>query len=168
MPQLRRTSVIVKEFKAQGANIYVKGAPECMPDICLPGSCVFHPILVYVVLNTDFAVPEDYHDILASYTHRGYRVIGCATKYVPKLSWVRAQKMKRVDAESGLTFAGFIIFENKLKPQTATVLRELKYAEIRQVMCTGDNILTAISVARECNLINPTADVFVPHFSEGM
>lgn len=114
-----------------------------------------------------FTVPEDYHDILAYYTHRGYRVIGCATKYVPKLSWVRAQKMKRIDVESGLTFAGFIIFENKLKPQTAAVLRELKYAEIRQVMCTGDNILTAISVARECNLINPTAHVFVPRFLEG-
>ena len=76
--------------------------------------------------------------------------------------------MKRSDAESGLTFAGFIIFENKLKPQTACALRELQQAEIRQVMCTGDNILTAISVARECNLIHKTAHVFVPHFSEGL
>ena len=75
--------------------------------------------------------------------------------------------MKREDAESGLTFAGFIIFENKLKPQTAGALRELQQAQIRQVMCTGDNILTAISVARECRLINETAHVFVPHFSEG-
>lgn len=148
--QLRRTSVIVKQFKAQGANIYVKGAPECMPDICVPES-----------------FPEDYHEILAHYTHRGYRVIACATKHIYKLSWVRAQKMKRTDAESGLIFAGFIIFENKLKPQTAGALRELARAEIRQVMCTGDNILTAISVARECNLISETAHVFVPHFAEG-
>jgi cation-transporting ATPase 13A2 len=75
--------------------------------------------------------------------------------------------MKREDAESGLDFLGFIIFENKLKPSTAGVLDELSEAGIRKVMCTGDNILTAISVARECNLIDKTAHCFVPHFLEG-
>ena len=75
--------------------------------------------------------------------------------------------MERKDAESGLDFIGFIIFENKLKPSTAGVLDELTEAGIRKVMCTGDNILTAISVARECNLIDKTAHCFVPHFAEG-
>jgi cation-transporting ATPase 13A2 len=75
--------------------------------------------------------------------------------------------MKRDDAEADLDFLGFIIFENKLKPSTAGVLDELSEAGIRKVMCTGDNILTAISVARECNLIDKTAHCFVPHFAEG-
>jgi cation-transporting ATPase 13A3/4/5 len=75
--------------------------------------------------------------------------------------------MKRSDAESDLEFIGFIIFENKLKPSTAGVLHELQEAGIRKVMCTGDNILTAISVARECDLIDKTAHCFVPHFVEG-
>lgn len=75
--------------------------------------------------------------------------------------------MKRTDAESDLEFVGFIIFENKLKPTTGDVLQELEEAGIRKVMCTGDNILTAISVARECNLIDRTAHCFVPHFAEG-
>ena len=75
--------------------------------------------------------------------------------------------MKREEAESGLDFIGFIIFENKLKSSTAGVLDELSEAGIRKVMCTGDNILTAISVARECNLIDKTAHCFVPHFAEG-
>lgn len=78
------------------------------------------------------------------------------------------QKMKREEAESKLDFIGFIIFENKLKPSTAGVLEELTEASIRKVMCTGDNILTAISVARECNLIDKTAHCFVPHFADGM
>lgn len=76
--------------------------------------------------------------------------------------------MKRDEAESGLEFIGFIIFENKLKESTGGVLDELTEAGIRTVMCTGDNILTAISVARECNLIAKTAHCFVPHFVEGM
>lgn len=113
------------------------------------------------------AVPVDYDDQLAYYTHKGYRVIGCATRHIPKLSWVKAQKMKRLEAESNLEFTGFIIFENKLKPTTASVLTELLESNISTTMVTGDNILTAISVARECNLINKTAHCFVPRFIEG-
>jgi len=75
--------------------------------------------------------------------------------------------MKREEVESDLEFAGFIIFENKLKPTSAGVIEELGQANIRRVMCTGDNILTAISVGRECNLIDRTAHCFVPHFVEG-
>jgi cation-transporting ATPase 13A3/4/5 len=81
---------------------------------------------------------------------------------------VKVQKMKRAEAESELQFIGFIIFENKLKSTTADVLLELETAGIRKVMCTGDNILTAISVARECHLIDKTAHCFVPHFVEGL
>lgn len=75
--------------------------------------------------------------------------------------------MERQDAESNLEFIGFIVFENKLKPTTTDVLHELEAAGIRKLMCTGDNILTAVSVARECRLIDRTAHCFIPHFIEG-
>ncbi|KAI4165799.1 MAG: hypothetical protein LQ342_000742 [Letrouitia transgressa] len=77
------------------------------------------------------------------------------------------QEIKRIDVESGLDFIGFIIFENKLKNATKKVISELADANIRNVMCTGDNILTAISVGRECGLIDTTAHCFVPHFTKG-
>ena len=109
----------------------------------------------------------DYEELLNYYTHRGYRVIACATKHIPKMSWVRVQRMKRSEAESDLDFVGFIIFENKLKSTTTSIIEELDEAGIRNVMCTGDNILTAISVARECHLIDRTAHCFVPHFAKG-
>lgn len=76
--------------------------------------------------------------------------------------------MKRNDAEAGLEFVGFIIFENKLKPASVGVINELQDAGIRNVMCTGDNILTAISVARECHIVDRTAHCFTPHFVEGI
>ncbi|EHL01697.1 putative cation-transporting ATPase [Glarea lozoyensis 74030] len=138
--QLRRASVVVRNFGSQGCDVYVKGAPECMKEICRADS-----------------FPNDYEELLSYYTHRGFRVIACATKHIKKLNWVKVQKMRRDEAESELDFLGFIIFENKLKPTTAGVLDELTEAGIRKVMCTGDNILTAISVARECNLIDKTA-----------
>ncbi|KAK4983511.1 hypothetical protein LTR50_007185 [Elasticomyces elasticus] len=148
--QLRRASVVVRQFGSPSGNVYVKGAPECMKDICRSES-----------------FPPDYDELLSYYTHRGFRVIGCATKHIFKLNWLKVQKMKREEAESNLDFVGFIIFENKLKPTTAGVIEELRNANIRNVMCTGDNILTAISVARECGLIDRSAHCFVPHFIEG-
>ncbi len=84
-----------------------------------------------------------------------------------KLSWVKSQKMKREDVEMDLEFVGFIIFENKLKPTTAAVLKELNQSNIGSIMVTGDNILTAISVARNCGLVERNAHCFVPHFAEG-
>lgn len=113
------------------------------------------------------AVPEDYEEMLAYYTHKGYRVIACATKHLERLPWVKSQKMKRHDVETGLEFVGFIIFENKLKPTTAAVLKELRQSNIGSIMVTGDNILTATSVARNCSLIDKDAHCFVPHFAEG-
>lgn len=118
-------------------------------------------------LLTVTTVPSDYEERLAYYTHQGYRVIGCATRHLKKLSWVKAQKMARQDVESDLHFIGFIIFENKLKPTTAGVLKELSDSNIGSVMVTGDNILTAISVARECGLMDRNAHCFVPRFVEG-
>ncbi|KAF1822987.1 uncharacterized protein K489DRAFT_319905 [Dissoconium aciculare CBS 342.82] len=148
--QLRRASVIVRQFGEKSGDVFVKGAPEAMKEICRPES-----------------FPVDYDDLLAYYTHRGFRVIACATKHIFKLNWLKVQNMKREDAESNLDFVGFIIFENKLKDTTTEVIGELMNANIRTVMCTGDNILTAISVARECGILDRTAHCFVPHFVEG-
>ena len=148
--QLRRASVVVRQFGSKSGDVFVKGAPEAMKDICKPES-----------------FPADYDELLSYYTHRGFRVIACATKHIFKLNWLKVQKMKREEAESNLEFVGFIVFENKLKDTTAGIITELRDADIRTVMCTGDNILTAISVARECGLIDRSAHCFVPHFVEG-
>lgn len=129
-------------------------------------------LLVYPAAQNPFTksptVPVDYDDILSQYTHKGFRVIACAAKYERKLSWMKVQKMARADAESNLEFVGFIVFENKLKPTTAGVISELRQAGIRSTVCTGDNILTAISVSRECGLIAPDEQCFVPHFVDGL
>lgn len=109
----------------------------------------------------------DYDELLSFYTHRGFRVIALATKHIQNLDKKTVQTMLRSDAESDLDFIGFIIFENKLKLASAAVINELNEAGIRNIMCTGDNILTAISVARECQIIDRTAHCFVPHFHEG-
>ncbi|KDR75783.1 hypothetical protein GALMADRAFT_97655 [Galerina marginata CBS 339.88] len=147
---LRRMSVIVKRLKSSSMEIYVKGAPEVMTEICDKSS-----------------FPQDYDDLLSYYTKRGYRVIAIAGKSIDGLSWLKAQRMRREQAESGLKFLGLIIFENRLKPGTAPAIQALRSAHLACRMITGDNPLTAVSVARECSLINQAAHVFSPTFARG-
>jgi len=45
-----------------------------------------------------------------------------------------------------LEFLGFIIFENKLKSESTATIRELKSANLKSVMVTGDNPFTAINI----------------------
>jgi len=56
----------------------------------------------------------------------------------------------RDKVECNLKFLGLLIMENKLKSQTTGVIEILKDCNVRTVMATGDNVLTAISVARQC------------------
>jgi cation-transporting ATPase 13A3/4/5 len=147
---LRRMSVIVKRLKANSMEIYVKGAPEVMPDICDPET-----------------FPSDYDDMLSYYTRNGFRVIAIAGKSVEGLTWLKAQRMKREQAESGLHFLGFIVFENKLKEATTPAIHALRSAHIACRMVTGDNVRTAISVARECGLVSHSASVYIPTFASG-
>lgn len=51
--------------------------------------------------------------------------------------------------------------ENKLKKESNDVLSTLKECEVRAVMATGDNVLTAISVARQCNMLDREKPVYL-------
>lgn len=141
---LRRMSVLVEKDGLK--YVFTKGAPEVMLDICDPTT-----------------IPGNYEHLLHKYTHGGYRVIACAYKELNKK--VNIKSLERGDAENDLSFAGFIVFENKLKASTKDTLKELRSAAIRTVMCTGDNVLTAVSVGRECELIDPAVtQVYIPRF----
>ncbi|KAI7829103.1 hypothetical protein BX661DRAFT_181378 [Kickxella alabastrina] len=141
---LRRQSVIAKRLGARYNEVYVKGAPEAIRELCYSDT-----------------IPRDFDSVLLEYTNHGYRVIALAGKPL-KMSWPKLQRLKRDAVESELIFLGFLIFENKLKPTTAPVIRELRAAKIRQIMCTGDNVLTAISVGRECGMVPEGMRVFIP------
>jgi cation-transporting ATPase 13A2 len=73
----------------------------------------------------------------------------------------------REEVESGLRFLGLIVFENKLKPGTSPAIHTLRTARIGVRMCTGDNIRTAVSVARECGIVGHHTAVYMPTFVSG-
>jgi cation-transporting ATPase 13A2 len=64
------------------------------------------------------------------------------------MNYRKAQSILRENVENDLSFLGLLIMENRLKPESTDVIKNLNSCNVRTVMATGDNILTAISVAR--------------------
>ena len=58
------------------------------------------------------SIPEDYHQTLDQYARNGYRVLALATKAFQKgeMDFTKAYQITREEAESELTFLGFLIF----------------------------------------------------------
>ena len=89
-----------------------------------------------VSLSKPETVPDDFSKVLLSYTENGYRVLAIAWKAL-KLSYSKAQRINREEAESDLHFLGLLILENRLKMETTPIINQLRNANIRTVMVTG-------------------------------
>ena len=135
---LQRMSVITRLSNGTEFELYAKGAPEMISSLCDPNS-----------------LPDDFNDTLMEYTEKGFRVLALAYRPLPSLTYPKMQRAAREDLEKDLYFLGLLIMGNMLKPETTPIIETLLGANIRTVMITGDNMLTALSVARECNMIQP-------------
>ena len=148
---VQRMSVItrVMEEKEEGFSdpvtmVFCKGSPEMIQRLCRPET-----------------IPSNFTNILESYASRGFRIIALASKVISpsNAKVLKLKKMTREQTEIDLELLGLIIMENRLKPASVGVIRELKNADIRSIMVTGDNILTAVSVARDCGLVRPGEEI---------
>ena len=137
LPAYRRFSVIIQRiYKNHSENIdiskecvfevFTKGAPETIYNICDPSSSTYLFILV----------PTNFYEILNYHTRNGHRVIGMAKKSI-KGTLNQIKEMDRLEIESNLKFLGFIVFENKLRDDCQKVMTDLKYANMKLSVCTG-------------------------------
>ncbi|XP_066503202.1 polyamine-transporting ATPase 13A3 isoform X2 [Hoplias malabaricus] len=142
---LQRMSVVARRLGEKRMDAYLKGAPEVVASLCKKET-----------------VPLDFSEVLEDYTKQGFRVIALAHRRLEsKLTWHKVQNVNRDHIETNMDFLGLIIMQNKLKAETPGILEDLRRANIRTVMVTGDNMLTAISVARDCGMIPPQDRVII-------
>ncbi|KAJ2941027.1 hypothetical protein O0L34_g13157 [Tuta absoluta] len=132
---LQRSSVVVRVLGEDILRVYCKGAPEKIASLC----------------RTE-TVPDNLNEVLSSYAEKGYRVIALSTR-VMETTMKQLRTMTREEIEIDLEFLGLVILENRLKAATTDIIRELKEANIHVVMITGDNVHTAVSVAKECGIL---------------
>lgn len=117
-------SVIVKASDASPYTVFCKGSPEMVSSLSVPSS-----------------IPHNFSSQLKEFTKQGYRVIGLGMKVLDETEIKKVKKLDRENVECDLEFIGFIILENKLKPQTTGVIYTLKNANLKVVMITGKTYL---------------------------
>ena len=140
--KLQRMTTLVKDNHDNFFKVFCKGSPEKIKELCKSET-----------------VPENFNSILASYTTQGLRVLACCCKFL-KMDLTQAQKVSQETVEKNMIFLGLLIVQNKLKKATTKSLDVLDKANLKMVMATGDNILTAISVSKECHLIKKNSVIY--------
>ena len=103
-------------------------------------------------LSDPSTLPLNFDEILNSFTTKGFRVLGMAAKAID-MTFEQSQIISREQVENNMIFLGLLIVQNKLKEKTKSSLALYDEADLRMLMATGDNILTAICVSKDCNLI---------------
>ena len=78
-----------------------------------------------------------------SYTEKGYRILACSTSN---------------NLTNGV-FLGFILIKDEIRPTTIEGIKKVTESGIQTVMITGDNKLTAISIAKEIGLLTKEDDI---------
>lgn len=135
--QLKRMTTLVTENADPGTLMALtKGAPET----------------VKALLSTD-SIPDDYDDVTFHHMSRGRRVLAMGYRKIGSvfdLNTVKNGGRERV--EKNMLFAGFLVLDCPLKPDSKSVISELQKSGHNCVMITGDAILTAAEVSRQVGI----------------
>ena len=119
-------------------HIFVRGAPES-------------------ILKKSLVSEEEknkINKIIDDYAREGLRVIGFGSK-IEK----HDEKTDRAHLENNLEFLGIVGIHDAPRPDARNAVGSARRAGIRVIMVTGDNEITALTIAKEVGLIDKDEDV---------
>jgi predicted P-type ATPase len=142
----RATQSVIVEDSQRKRQIFVKGSPEVIKDLCMEPS-----------------LPPSFEQTVQEAAGAGIYQIAMA--YRSYHLEMELADVCREDVEGCLTFGGFINFRNPIRPEALHVLETVQESKMALAMITGDNVFTGIFVARECNMIKPHRSIVVGRLS---
>lgn len=138
---LRKRLTIVVDLPAEDAHLVVtKGAFDTVLDCCDSVGTPEGPVPLDARWRSALA------DLVAQRGAEGIRVLGLASRRLPP------KPRYEVADETGMTFAGFLLFADPLKPGIGRSLVALAELGVSLKIITGDNRHVATHVARAVGL----------------
>ena len=137
--KLKRMTVLCTEDDNNNGTVWAisKGAPETIKEL----------------LSAD-SIPKNYDTVAFHHMSRGRRVLAMAYRNVGTIRGLQSLKDSgRDQVECNLLFAGFLVLDCPLKPDSKSIISDLKKCGLGVVMITGDAILTAAEVARQVGIL---------------
>ena len=130
--ELKYSSV---KLNYEGNTTFVKGAYEVVSSKCK----------YYYRCDGSRGIIKNVNELVSKgdeFTKNGYRVLACAS-----------------GKEDSLSFVGFILIKDEVREEAVSGIKSVSEAGIQTVMITGDNKLTATSIAKEIGLISSEEDI---------
>lgn len=130
--ELKYSSV---KLNYEGNTTFVKGAYEVVSSKCK----------YYYRCDGSRGIIKNVSELVSKgdeFTKNGYRVLACCS-----------------GKEDSLSFVGFILIKDEVREEAVSGIRSVSEAGIQTVMITGDNKLTATSIAKEIGLISSEEDI---------
>ena len=127
------------QINDENKTCYFKGAVEKLLPLCTK----------YIDSSGNIRVLLDIKKIentVSKYTKNGCRVV------------MLAYKEKNIENIS-LTYIGFVVIKDELREETKEGIKLLQDAGVDVIMITGDAKDTAMSIAKECNIIRNNTDI---------
>lgn len=128
--------------QAEGTLHLVKGAPEKLLPHC---THAYQENGAIVPLSDQTLLRQQ----LTKMTQDGERVLALA---------ISSHSVQPGQIPNGMTLIGLLSLRDQVRPEARKAVQQVQKAGIQVVMITGDNALTAQTIARQCGLLqgNPT------------
>mgnify|MGYP000004234981 CR=1 FL=1 len=143
LPFESRRKLMSTVHRAAGARVYTKGAPDDVLARCTAMRLCGRDVPLDERLRAEARAVKD------RFARSGLRVLGVAQRQLPE-----DQPPHEAEAvERGLTFLGLVAMYDPPRPEVAAAVARCHRAGIRIVMITGDDGLTATTIARRLDLV---------------
>ena len=123
---------------------YIKGASEILLDKCN----------YYLDINGNKKIlyqKDKIQDTINKYSSLGIRILMLCSS----MDYINNNKL------NNLTYIGLLLIKDKVRENSKYAIDLLNNASINTIMVTGDSLNTAISIAKETNIINDKKDIAI-------
>jgi calcium-translocating P-type ATPase len=143
----KRMSTIVKHN--DGFRMYVKGASELILARC-------QKTLTAEDESRDLSVDEKEtleRDLIENWSKQGQRTLALAYKDLPPDYVFTEIDVEHDVIEKDLLLIGIVGIEDPVREEVPRAVRDCQRADITVRMLTGDNVLTACCIAKQCGIL---------------
>ncbi len=140
--RVRKMMSTVEQVENRQFIVHVKGAPDVIISLC-------HKFVDDAGNMYDFTddIKEAVRQIIDDECAKSFRCLAIAMKTC------QMQPETFEDAEKDLILTGVLCIRDSLRNHTIRCIKECQRAGIRVIMITGDHLLTAEAIAKECDIL---------------
>eukprot|EP01117_Protostelium_nocturnum_P004102 TRINITY_DN1538_c0_g1_i1.p1 TRINITY_DN1538_c0_g1~~TRINITY_DN1538_c0_g1_i1.p1 ORF type:complete len:677 (+),score=265.91 TRINITY_DN1538_c0_g1_i1:189-2219(+) len=142
--RLKRMSTIIQ--REEGMRIYTKGASEVILEICNQ-----HMTDSGTVNNLTPELKAQLNKQIDAWASQGLRTLTLAYKELPSDTLIPEEG--ECPYEENLILIGIVGIQDPLRPEVSSSIATCRKAGITVRMVTGDNLLTAKQIAKECGIL---------------